>query len=103
MEYYVDVRFSKNVSEPMYGNEAYHIEYHNIKLTYGKNGEFKTAKDAVNFAKSKITSKDLFYFSCVEIYVMRGGSGRGEFLKYEIVKMNKAPLDKELCEFILKR
>jgi hypothetical protein len=103
MEYNVEVTFSKNVAYPEYGENAYNLESYIIKLSYGKNGNFKTSKDAIFFIKEKITDTVLNKFSSVCVFVMRNGSGKGEYLKSESFKYegDSLSIDKEYLNKLL--
>jgi hypothetical protein len=102
MEYNVEIEFSKNRHYPDFGSDAYSVESHRVKLSYGKNGIFKTSKDAVKYAKSKITEEVFAKYSAISIWIVRGGSGRGEYLKSTTIKSTSTPIDKEFANALFK-
>lgn len=95
MEYNVEIEFLKNRHYPDFGPDAYSIECHRVKLSYGKHGMFKSSNKAIDYAKSKLTDEVLAKFDGVLLMVVKGGSGEGVYLKHSTVKSDEAPIDKE--------
>ena len=74
------IRAGRKVREPLFGAHAYHWSVKEIEIPFGKNEAIKTGKKA--YAEALVKAESLKAMASeVSIWVMRGYSGTGEYLK----------------------